>query len=274
MNFKTLFYCFLLAITLLSFQTKPATYHSQENLFGKVKSITIFTYHATEKDGKLEKGDFANPYKETIKYNFKGNRISETEYASTGGIENRIIYKYNKRGKRIETIAFNNGVEFYERTTHKYDSKGNQVKENSYYPSGKLKIRIFYKFSVLDSLGGKGRPIILNFYEPEIRGNQIEASLYDEEGQFYRRFTYAYDAKGTLIEENTYDYDGSLYHRSLYTNDDKGNPVKVKAYKGDGTSDYSWNYQYEYDKKGNWIKKQCFGEVIPSYIAERKIKYY
>jgi hypothetical protein len=108
MNFKPFFYILILAITLVGFRVKTATYRSQESLFGRVKSNTIFTYQATEKDGKLEKGDFAHPYKERINYNFKGNRTSETEYRSNGGIENKMVHKFNKRGKRIETIAFNN----------------------------------------------------------------------------------------------------------------------------------------------------------------------
>jgi len=274
MNFKSLCYFLLLATTAVPYRSGTTPYRRQENLYGKVKSITVFTYHATEKDGKLEKGDFAFPYKEQIRYNEKGNRIIETEYASTGGIENKIIYKYNSRGKRIETIAFNIGVEFYERSTYKYDRKGNQLSENNYYPSGKLKSKILYKYNPNDLLRGKGRPIILNFYEPDLRGNQIEAKLYDEEGQFYQRFTYLYDAKGNLLEENTYDYAGTLYHRCLYTNDDKGNPIAVIAYKSDGTLDYNRKHHYEYDRKGNWIKRESYGDVIPSSITERKIKYY
>lgn len=80
MKFKSFCYFFLLVTTAVPYRSGTTAYRSQENLYGKVKSITFFTYHATEKDGKLEKGAFAFPYKEQIRYNEKGNRITEESY--------------------------------------------------------------------------------------------------------------------------------------------------------------------------------------------------
>ncbi len=56
--------------------------------------------------------------------------------------------------------------------------------------------------------------------------------------------------------------------------------IEVNLYDSDGSLDDKETYIYEFDQRGNWIKRIEFrqeeegGELIPEYIAEREIAYY
>ena len=100
---------------------------TEENLKGKVKSITENTYEAVDKFGQIEKGnvlvDSSAVYTDDGRfkiYNEKGNKIEENYYNSNG----RLIYK----------------------NTYKYDEKGNIIEENHYDSNGRLDSKYTYEY--------------------------------------------------------------------------------------------------------------------------------
>lgn len=279
MKKKYLFIFFLLALAILliaSFRAKETNDWASENLNGKVKSITVFNYKGILRLGKLEKGEFGYPFKTIRNYNPQGNRIDETDYNNYQDVDNRLAYKYNKRGRRIEASQYNLGTTLSKRINYLYDAKGNQIQENicSYFDSGNLFTKATFKYNAFQSFWGNGNPIRFGFYEPDFNGSQTEINFYNENGSLSTRYTYEYDYKGNRVKQRFFEADGSLINYQTYKYDGNGNPTEVKSYKPDGKPEYSFRFEYVYDDKGNWIKKLAYGDVIPSYICERKIEYY
>ena len=165
---------------------------TEENLKGKVKSITENTYEAVDKLGQIEKGDvlvdssavYTDDGRFKI-YNEKGNKIEENYYNSNG----RLIYK----------------------NTYKYDEKGNKIEENYYNSNGRLYSKTTYKY--------------------DEKGNKIEDYHYDEDGKFNYKYTYKYDEKGNIIEENHYDSNGRLDSKYTYEYDKNNNWTQRIEYK-------------------------------------------
>lgn len=52
------------------------------------------------------------------------------------------------------------------------------------------------------------------------------------------------------------------------------NEIKKIAYGPDENIFWEYAYKYEYDNKGNWVKRIKFGDKIPKYVIERKIEYF
>ena len=209
---------------------------TEENLKGKVKSITENTYEAVDKFGQIEKGDvlvdssavYTDDGRFKI-YNEKGNKIEENYYNSNGSLIYKNTYKYDEKGNKIEENYYNSNGRLYSKTTYKYDEKGNMIEDNFY-----------------DS--DDGSLIYKNTYKYDEKGNKIEEYHYDEDGKFNYKTTYKYDEKGNKIEYNDYDSDGRLNSKTTY--------------------------KYEYDKNNNWTQQVIYANNKPTQITERIIEYY
>ena len=107
---------------------------TEENLKGKVKSITENTYEAIEKFGQIEKGDVSYyAYAVTI-YNEKGDRIEENHYNSDGSLLYKYTYKYDKKENIIEKNRYNSNGSLDEKYTYKYeyDKNNNWIQQVVY----------------------------------------------------------------------------------------------------------------------------------------------
>ena len=85
--------------------------------------------------------------------------------------------------------------------------------------------------------------------------------------------TSKYDNKGKLIEMKNYESDGNLSITTLFKYDEKGNEIEKKLLRANGVNSKDGT-KYEYDIKGNWIKKIDFYNEIPQSITIRDIEYY
>ena len=166
---------------------------TEENLKGKVKSITENTYEAVDKFGQIEKGDILVD--------------SSAVYTDDGRFK-----IYNEKGNKIEENYYNSNGRLYSKTTYKYDEKGNMIEDNFY-----------------DS--DDGSLIYKNTYKYDEKGNKIEEYHYDEDGKFNYKYTYKYDEKGNIIEENHYDSNGRLDSKYTYEYDKNNNWTQRIEYK-------------------------------------------
>ena len=127
---------------------------TEENLKGKVKSITENTYEAVDKFGQIEKGDvlvdssavYTDDGRFKI-YNEKGNKIEENYYNSNGRLYSKTTYKYDEKGNMIEDNFYDSddGSLIY-KNTYKYDEKGNIIEENHYDSNGRLDSKYTYEY--------------------------------------------------------------------------------------------------------------------------------
>ena len=208
---------------------------TEENLKGKVKSITENTYEAVDKFGQIEKGDILvdssavyTDYGRFKIYNEKGNKIEENYYNSNGSLDFKDTYKYDEKGNKIEKNRYNSDGSLYYKVTYKYDGKGNKIEVNHYDSNGSLILKYTYKY--------------------DENGNKIEECWYNEDGSLIVKFTPKYDENGNMMEVNNYDSNGSLHKK--------------------------FTYKYEYDKNNNWTQRIEYKNTIPNSITERIIEYY
>jgi len=89
---------------------------------GAVKTVYQFEFRATEKDGKIIKGDTIECSE--LKYEFDDKSRLLTEKYCLMDFLSSYKYKYDKSGRLIERMNFDRLDRKYE-----YDSLGNQVKE-------------------------------------------------------------------------------------------------------------------------------------------------
>ena len=245
----------------------------EANLKGKVKSYTESRYNAEDRFGEIQKIEGSLYWKEsfkyddkgnliemigysnyTFKYDDKGNRMEENYYNADGILSGKVNYNYDDKGNRIEENYYNADGILSGKNTYKYDDKGNQIEGNNYKVDGSgldLHLRLSGKYT----------------YKYDKKGNQIENNKFNADGILFGKYTYRYDDKGNEIEKNDYNADGSLYHKETYKYDDKGNKIEVNGYS-------NYTYKYEFDAKGNWIKKITFKNQIPENILERIYQYY
>ena len=109
---------------------------TEENLKGKVKSITENTYEAVEKFGQIEKDITISSYFHI--YNEKGNKIEENRYNSDGRLDYKSTDKYDEKGNKIEINYYDSDGRLDYKSTYKYDEKGNNIEGNYYNSNGRL----------------------------------------------------------------------------------------------------------------------------------------
>ena len=254
---------------------------TEENLKGKVKSITENTYEAVDKFGQIEKGDVSYyAYAVTI-YNEKGNKIEENHYNSYGMLYEKYTYKYDENGNNIEECHYEDGI-LSKKHTYKYDENGNNIqKRRYYYKNGKFNSKSSYTYKY-DENGNNieechyltdGKIDYKTTYKYDEKGNKIEICRYDYDNLSYK-YTYKYDEKGNNIEKNKYYSSGNLNYKSTYKYDENGNKIEENSYDFIHRFDYKDTYKYEYDKNNNWIQQVTYENNKPTQIKERIIEYY
>lgn len=234
----------------------------RDNLKGEVESFIELEYNTIEQFGKIEKGGRIKGH--SIFYNKQGNQVEYNTYTSDGTLSNTWTNKYDEEGRLIESNSFG---DFNLKQTFKYDEKGNLIESSDGY---------FYKYNE------KGN-MIEEYYDGFFQRKRT--FIYDEKGRkiemnskdgLFSKMTYKYDKQENLIEESWYEMDGSLSEKRTYKYDEKRNITEMIIYIPDGNLyiERLSSYTYEYDDKGNWIKKIAFINGTPANLLIREYKYY
>jgi hypothetical protein len=112
----------------------------------------------------------------------------------------------------------------------------------------------------------------------------VEKSWISSNGELWIRYVYKYTGNPASQRE-TLDYsaNGSLNRHYLSLLDDKGNEVEQTSFETrNGSIQDKYSYTYEFDGRGNWIKritskwvtKDGKSYFAPSYVDYRTITYY
>ena len=262
---------------------------TKNELEGKVKTYNHFSYEAEKRFGKIVKGKFEEGIgggflRKNHKTTFdrKRHKIEMYSYGSNDSseLESMWIYKYNEKGYNNETNRYDPDGGLITKRIYKYDENGNMIEKIMYRADGSLRDKYVYKY--------------------DKNGNRIEKSEYNSDEELKRKYIYKYDEKGNRIEKSKYKSDGNLRYKYIYKYDEEGNSIETSKYKSNESLDFKftnkfdengnkiesnkfnsegslkseWNYEYQYDEQGNWIKKVGFENGTPTYIREREFEYY
>ena len=218
-----------------------------------------------------------------IQCHYLGNVVESNYYDEEGALTFKIKTKYNN-GSLIELNGYSANDSLLSKTINKHDSKGNIIESNTYTPDGRIVKKHILNYDdnsnqvgeISEQIDDGSKQRTIKKYD--ITGNIIESKTerYHDAGWFcIGHEINKYDEKSNKIEENLLDNnDGTLYSRTLLKYDDKSNVVVKSVYSADGSLRYKNTYKYDYDDKGNWVKKIDFDIDIPQYITIREIEYY
>ena len=242
-------------------------------------------------DGKLSA-------KYVRKYNNQGKLIDETSYDPFGNINENTTHTYDEKGNPAEFHQKSRTFEY--KTSSLYDEKGNIIQQTENHTGSKQAIRTFtYKY---DSKGRKveevesnnpQRPITYTYdkngnmvkkeidhmFKYDINGNTLEEIEIDSDGKVKNKILCKYDLGGNNIERVKTTKDGAdniRENKVVNKYDENGNIVETKdSWK---TRNYNkvvkYEYKYEFDKVGNWVKQTEFKDDKKSHELERTIEYY
>lgn len=210
------------------------------------------------------------PYRKVYEYD-KMNNITKCEYYERDGEKTDIItYFYNKQGKLLRKkseqvgkviIEVINKYEILRDDYNKYKSYTRGSTDSEYYMTS-----TYSKGKILSKSLEVSGVTILTVYKYNALGRMTELGFCENNDttKFSANETFIYDKNGKL---RRHDF---LLPGNVYIYDEYENIVSQIA----GTNN-SFNAEYIYDKKNNWIKRTSYlpnGKLMS--ILERKIEYF
>lgn len=267
-------------------------------------------YEQTKYNGhnkKLEKIQYINNepgIKTVFEWDESGqNNTSVTRRNPDNSQIDRKVLKY-EGNKLVEKLTFNKQDKLVDKVTYVYDDAGNLTGENLYLNNDEVVIKNAYKYNgnnqkVSYTRYNKDSELLFNTqYEykgdnlilEETRGKEdkIEYSkkmTYDDDGNMLSKISYdsyedsetiekfVYDDKGNKI---TWDVqkNGEPFLKINYSYNEKGDLNGLSTYNNSGKIIEERKYKYDYDKEGNWIKKNIYINGELKFVEQREITYY
>lgn len=281
MNRSVILTGFMLMISVLIAAETKTDWQIYE-LRGKVKSVeSIEGAMSFNPKGFLESTILGNP-----------------DYPDGNG-----IYTYDGKGRLILRVENDDSGEEIFRCTYTYtdggllakklnqDTFGSDYEEFTYNSKGQL---TWSKSKMLDGSLWDATDYIYNQ-----AGKQIRVNSYDEEMSIWQFKLTDYDKKNKLLEMREYTMPDSLNPTAIHRYDTNGLEIEHTSFRKDRSSttwktaydehgnmtlrtttpevskyDVPMHVRYDYDKKGNWIKRDKYqsGNLVES--RTRTIIYY
>ena len=253
---------------------------------------------------KTEKALFVNPpgepekwvegeriLTEIAQYKVDGELKERTAYHPDGSSAVRVVRAYNDAGRVKTEQLYNPGDTLWRKMTYTYNEAGQLIEVVSTDTDGDVWFRDVYAYNQA------GQPSQVDHHDPDgsflhratytynPQGKIVARSLLDADGSRISSNVYAYETDGKLGKMNevtTHGRTRSLASRWVYAYDERGNERKWIAYKADGSIRRKEVYAFEYDARGNWVKRITSewipdgqtGYLEPAEAVYRDIKYH
>lgn len=222
--------------------------------------------------------DGSNAYRVETSYNKKGLWETITIYDTDGTIAEKQTCKYNKSGIPVEISYYGENAKFLYKCSSKYDTKDNSVETKITTTLG-VEVLSYTDFLNANKQFVKKHKVTNDFeikgyvqYKYNSKGVSVEEETYRPEGTLKNRNVY--DDNRNLLEMNRFEQDGTIGYKSTFKYDTKNNPTEWVNYEKDGSKKSTTTYTYEYDSRGNWIKRVIFSDSEPALVTTREIEYY
>jgi hypothetical protein len=216
------------------------------NLKGKVKSYTEKWYDFDDNPsqvGWLWKLDFDE----------NGNKIHSEHYGNnTGDISLYTSNEHNDDNEITNSTTFDESGIVQTKTYYLYNQYGENYEERHYNIS--YDSREFLTQTFLTEFNEKHQP--------------VKHKTLNSEGMVVYESEWFFDQLGNCVIQTSHS--DRKKTSCIIEYDSEGNEIKCKFI------DNVFTYRYEFDNKGNWIKKYCFKseEQIPFSVEERAITYW
>lgn len=215
----------------------------------------------------------------TLNTFIKNQRVEVRRFDDKDNLVDRNTYIFGNNGKIREEKSFLRETSVQYITTYTYDSNNNLQTEQ--------RLNSDYKrlYTINNKYNNKNQLLQTETLNKDNTLEYSEVRTYDTKGNMTSNRTYDGFADGKILEEFKYDNNNNLIERKeivnqeivshqLYTFDDHNNMIYEKTVGKTNKSAIDRKIRYEYDKKGNWIKKTITIDNEPKYVVERTITYY
>jgi hypothetical protein len=201
-------------------------------------------------------------------WSVQGRKPSSMEYYNErGNLTKRELYDYKGNLSDITVYGYLDGARVSDRKSieHEYNPPPMMVPLAPGETRPKFDPRYSNKFT----------------FQYDDQKRLIEKVWLMNDGQLWLRYVYKYS--GNQCEQLVYSANGSLNQHYLSLLDDKGNEIERTSFETrDGSVRDKYSYVYEFDAKGNWIKrttskwmtKDGRSYYAPASVDYRTIMYY
>ncbi len=247
-------------------------------LKGKVKSLVLLENYRYKKDGKFT--EWGILYNKKYSFDNTGRYTEYVEFTNTGSLYYKIKYAYNKKENKTIVSHFDKEEKPTVKKLWSYNNKGQLTEILDYTKDNKADWRYVYTYNT------NGNRIMMESYKPDstlyskttysfdAKGNET-GYLLQTPGYANSAKKYSYDDKGNKTEEIWLDGKNEITFRFVRLYDAYGNVIEEQKYNGKDKQLDKATWKFEYDSKGNWIKRtQYNSDGIEFDIAERTITYY
>lgn len=274
---SVLFLCAIIFCPRCTSYTSHKAYNPdyQEN----IASTAVSVYKAIEKFGEVQADELEYVIK--IELDKNNNIVKETTYDERGDIDMLKKNCYNEKGQLISSIEYGYDGEERSRLQQTFDGKfvattsyKSRNQNLSYECRNNGEYIVEYDFFQDDKL--------VRYVKYDKKGNVFESISYDAEGKEIGKEIQEFDNRDLLVK--------SIAQNGKITEiirEKSGLPIKLtNVYlfsRGLGDSNMlslgnqTAKIEYEYDKKGNWVKKQIRitedNKSDELYIVTRTIEY-
>jgi hypothetical protein len=281
---KPLLYLLFVLYTLTTFaqDDEPLKYFF---LRGKIKSIRMIPYKIKEnedktidkiisngvlydknayiklnKAGKVTKRIFYDNKnkvigKRKITYDHKNRRKKEKVYNSKGELTKEFVMTYDeKRKESREIYHIEQDSDFQRITLCRLDESGNPIVCITYYSDGEIIEKCYLKYDDFENLS-----------------ERIYTSPEDDRKYIYQNEYNLIGFPTKLIKEDYVNYTDNFRVSYFY----KDNyPPYAQSISTNGVLPIYSELSYQYDKKGNWIRKEIRYKDKLAFVVELKLTYY
>jgi hypothetical protein len=277
-----------------------------------VKTVMQVCYKAHLQAGSIIKGKIdidPPPRNPNFHYTFNtAGYFTEAIVFNTYYNERRF---YNEERKLVKTTRFKDKNTITELTHCTYDDKGNSIEYITTDPDGSLKSRYVHtynadnkKLSDHNYVGTEQRLYAYTLFTYDERGNMLTNTRYKGDGTVEYCYELQYNEKNLKISDTgryTNPADAKFNSHTTYRYNEHGDCIEMVIQKGDSHPEvlvFTYEYDadgkrirdnpstelypkaagetetFEYDERGNWIKKTVTYKNIPAYIVERQLIYF
>ena len=224
---------------------------------GSVKSIRTMGYVATEKYGEISEGEvlYGDDIHSLFEFNKDGYITSISYFDQRGNLVTKSIFVFGEDGKVDKINNYDGDGNETGRTVYTYNSDHKITKVVDYDKSGKINYTQKNEWD-----GDKCKSLFINEYSEgnynidEYEGdNLVKSVVYDKTGKETGEYMEYENDKLTKIVKPEFTVSLTYNDKWLCTSIVNGQIYSTTSYifsKGD-----SFLYEYEYDDKGNWIRR-------------------
>lgn len=278
MSIKNLFLIGLVAFVTIGCSTKSDDPKKWYEVSGNVKSIRTTGYEAIEKFGEISEGDVLYDYDNNMIMFNKDGYITDISYYNHGGnLKRKSVYVYDGDNKVLKINHYNGDGDNIGRTVYTYNEDGNPIKVVEYDKSSKI-------INTLKSEYDGDKCIKSQFFNEYSEGDytiyeyngtsMVKSVEYDKNGKKIGVYDEFENDKMTKHVTPQFTTNLTYNEKGLCSSIINGLLNKNNSYifwKGK-----SYVYEYEYDDKGNWVRKveKQMNSKKAEHIFVREIEYY